>query len=268
MMKSNYLLGYPLSSSLSPQLHQWLYSVLKISANLTLFPCEHIERVNHLLNRESTGLLAVTMPHKLNIFQYCDVISDVGIKTQSVNTVFRRHGSWWGDNTDWVGIERTLASIELVGKKILILGAGGAGRTFSHFAAFKGGELFFYNRKKSASDYLAKTFSGTSLSFEALDQYGFDGIVNATPVGMSHFPQTHGLKATLFHSDLFVFDMVYNPQETLLIKQGKQAHAQTFSGLSMLIYQAIEQIRLWQQWEDFPEVNVHACAQFLKRYLL
>lgn len=263
----NYIIGFPILKSLSPDLHQYLYKKLGISASMKAFSCEQIESVSSILNKESTGFIAVTMPHKSTILNYCDELSEIAQQTQSVNMLFKKNGRWQGENTDYIGIARTLESVNLKGKKILLLGAGGAARTFAHFSFQKQANLFFCNRNNQAANQLANFFQGNSVAFEKLNQYHFDGIVNATPLGMSHLPDTRFFSEKIFSEKPFVFDMVYHPLETQLIQKAKQANCQIFSGLTMLIYQAIEQIRLWKQYREHPDIHIESCVEYLKDFL-
>lgn len=267
MKQINYVIGYPLTSSLSPQLHQWIYEICNIDADMQLLPFASIEACVDILKKQTSGLIAVTMPYKNAILSFCDELSDAARAAQAVNTIVIHHGKWFGDNTDMMGITQTLKHISLNQKNILLLGGGGAARAFAYFAKSYSSHLYFCNRRKEISEELAVLFSGKVIEWHDLSKQFFSGIVNATPVGMDSFADTRIYPRTLFHKDQFVFDMIYNPQETYLLKKAKLYGAETFSGLTMFIYQAIAQVNVWKKNNYFNQININECLELLKRYL-
>lgn len=253
------LLGNPLSHSMSPAIHNHVYSALGIP--FVYIPCA-VDK--HNLAAAIFGLRAcsfaganVTIPHKQAALPYCDVVSPLSVLTGTVNTLSMKDGLLHGTTTDWDGFSRALADMkfELSGSRIVLLGNGGTARTlaFALAAGFAGNvpsSLVIVGRdavkvKGLASEITKKTgfgvghelFSSPSLKATIA---GASLCVNCTSVGMHPAVSASPLDASLLHPGLTVFDAIYNPIETMLCRMAKKAGCrQVENGLRMLVFQAL-----------------------------
>lgn len=241
----NAVTGFPLGHTLSPKLHGRIYGMLKINAVMLAFPQENIDAMIKTVRALNIGLLAVTLPHKQEVMKYLDHIDETAKKIGAVNTVINRGGKLYGYNTDIDGIREALKDTEIRGKNVLVLGAGGAARPLCWFLKKNGANIFCHNRTMQKAEELMKEFGGAALDEKALGKTKADVIVNATPVGMEPHAGESSIDKKLLRGEQTVFDLIYNPAETQLLKDAKNIGAKTINGMPMLVAQALEQVKLW-----------------------
>lgn len=241
----NAVTGYPLGHTLSPQLHKKIYELMGIDAIMITCPSKDIGAIINSMRAMPMHLLAVTLPHKQEVMKHIDHIDPTAREIGAVNTVINREGKLYGYNTDVVGIAEALKDVELKGKNVLVLGAGGAARPLCWFLKKSGGNIFCHNRTQTKAEDLMKEFGGTALDNNALPLAKIDVVVNATPVGMEPNIGESPLEKSLLRPGQTVFDLIYNPTETQLLKDAKRVGARTINGMPMLVAQALEQVRLW-----------------------
>jgi shikimate dehydrogenase len=186
---------------------------------------------------------------------------------QAVNTIARRVGGWTGFNTDIAGFSRHLKEqFDPVGKKTAILGAGGAAKAVAYvLASLKAGSIsvFDVDHQKSSkiTDMVKEIFPGFPIypvdRIEGLQIKDKDLLVNATPVGLKEEDPCL-LKSGQLHSNLFVYDLIYNPEQTKLLALAKQAGARVSNGLGMLLYQGMLSFRVWTGQEAPRQVMEEA----------
>lgn len=251
MIKHTAVIGFPLAHTLSPALHNAVYEQVGIDACMETAPDEDIKRLVQLIREKPISLTAVTIPHKETIIEYLDEVDTVAREIGAVNTVINRGGKLYGYNTDVVGISIALQGVEIKGKNVIVLGAGGAARAVAYYIAKQGGNLYYYNRTQEKAEQLQKEFGGMVITESDIPKIIADVIVNTTPLGLFPNVDTSPLENYTFNSKQAVFDMVYNPRETKLLQTAKAAGATTISGIEMFIGQALEQVRLWTG-ETFP----------------
>ncbi len=253
------LTGYPLGHSLSPQIHAAALAACGLSGEYSLFPIppEDLQSLQDLLRRvkvqEIVGLNA-TIPHKQTLVEQMDELTLAAQAIGAVNTIYLRDEKIIGDNTDADGFLSDLKkvtgeqNIEL-GKSALILGAGGSARAVLYALLRDGWRVSLVARRLEQARRLADSFSNERLSvvyLPDLQPAPFDLIVNATPLGMTpHTDASPLTNADFFHPKLFVYDLVYNPQETRLVCEARAHGASAVSGLGMLIEQAALAFALW-----------------------
>jgi shikimate dehydrogenase len=244
-MQLNLVIGYPLTHSKSPLLHNTVYEMLGCNAVLLACDNPNLAEVINAMKALSVGFAAVTMPFKEAILPYLDVLSPEVSELKAANTVIVREGKLHGYNTDVEGIAYALRHVSLAQKNILIIGAGGAARAMAYVAKQNNANLFWMNRTEASALALIDIFGGTLVNSPHLHHLQMDIIVNTTPQGL--FPEVHisPLSEYLFKPEQIIFDMVYNPVETRFLKEAKAKGAHCISGLDMFIGQGLRQIELW-----------------------
>jgi shikimate dehydrogenase len=252
--------GDPIGHSLSPAMHNAAFSALKMDCVYHAFRVRPEELEKAILGAEAMGFggLNLTVPLKEAALKLDCVNPDpMAQKIGAINTiVFEKAGKIAGYNTDGLGAKQALqeTAVEIKGSKIVVAGAGGAARAITFQLAADGAEITIVNRTEERAIELANDISvavvpgkikGTGLSGLRSLLRGADILINTTTLGMH--PNTDSAIATAeeLHSDLTVFDIVYNPLETKLLREAKAAGAKTVSGILMLVYQGAHAFKLW-----------------------
>ncbi len=252
--KSYGLIGSPVTQSLSPRIHEKLLSLRNITATYTLYETGR-DGLSELFKNTLCGLdgFNVTIPHKVNIIEYLDSLSPRAELFGAVNTVAFDSGKAIGYNTDCIGFLRSLdgAGIEL-GGKVLILGAGGAARTFAFESAIAGADVTIAVRPSGLeranvlkNEITEKLSVKTELTTIDCVSGEYDLIINATPVGMLPDTSASPLEREKIIKSKAVFDAVYNPYETLLLKYACEGGLKCLNGLPMLVWQAAAAEEIW-----------------------
>ncbi len=252
------IIGDPIAHSLSPQIHNAAYKELGIHNEYQyearrVKPAELAGFMNEVRTAGIRGV-SCTAPHKVAIMEYLDEIDEVARKIGAVNTVVNNNGVLKGYNTDWLGAVLPLEQLTaLRDKKVALLGAGGAARAIAYGITTKGANLTIYNRTPGKAKELAMDFGADSASIgDPAGIKDMDIIINATSVGMepnddkTPLPQEHITKSQI------VFDSIYSPYETRLLREAKAQGAQVVHGTEMLLQQAIAQFKLYTGY-DAPE---------------
>ncbi|MGA7217743.1 MAG: shikimate dehydrogenase [Candidatus Sulfotelmatobacter sp.] len=238
--------GDPVAHSLSPAIMNAAFRRENVNA---VYLALHAKTLKDLLNcvREiPIHGLSVTMPYKEAILPYLDNTDSHTTKIGACNTVVRaQDGKLYGFNTDTSGVVRPLERRlnTLQDAKILVLGAGGAARAAVFGLAERGAEVYILNRSMEAAKKLARRAHARSLKRADLKKHVFDVIINATPVGMGNDRETPLQEKEI--NARYVFDMIYDPAETQLLKLAKQRGAQIIPGIEMFVHQAARQFEIW-----------------------
>ena len=257
------LLGHPVGHSLSPAMHNAAFKALGLRANYALLDVRpgDLPRTLDELRAKKYGGLNVTIPHKEAAYRFLaakHALSDTARLLHSVNTVvFRPDGSLLGDNTDAPGFLDALKESFRAsprGRRVLVLGCGGAGRALALTCAMQGAESIFVADVNLAARRrlllaLRQAAPGLPVAGGSLDRAraaarDCDLIVQATPVGM-HPGDPSLLPPDAFRKGQIVFDLIYNPAVTPLLATAKAAGARTANGLGMLLHQGARAFRLW-----------------------
>lgn len=266
------IIGNPVKHSLSPLMHNAAFQALEVEAEYKLFPLEEVELNTFFsdLHRDDCPIfgLNVTVPYKEKVVPYMDSVSPVVEKIGAVNTiVVTKKRKLVGHNTDAPGFMAHLTElgIETADKKIVILGAGGSARAILAALCMipeRPASIKIYNRTATRADYLLADL-GDRLnmdivqavsSVDDLDIRGADILINTTSVGLKPGDEIL-VDDALLHPDLFVYDLIYNPKETLLLKMAKEAGAKTANGLGMLFFQGVLSFQHWAGMEIEDEVK-------------
>jgi 3-dehydroquinate dehydratase/shikimate dehydrogenase len=238
--------GNPIGHSLSPLMQNAAFR--KENVNAVLLPLK-VKAVDDLL-RLVRGLpmtgVAVTMPLKQEVLPYLANMDALTAKIGACNTLrIGGDGKIVGFNTDVAGIVRPLEKrLKLKGARVAVLGAGGAARSAVFGLMEQGAEVFIVNRTHETALALAKEAKAKALKHEAFAKGHFDVLINSTPCGMVGSKQAMPIAANELNAGL-VFDMVYNPMETPLLKLARERGIPVITGLEMFVQQGARQFEIW-----------------------
>ena len=236
----------PVRHSISPAVHNRAFQARRADAVYLPFLVKPAQLKDFLVLAEKMPLsgFSVTIPHKQRILRYLDLIDPLARRIGAVNTVWRKAGKWRGTNTDAEGVTVPLQRHVRLGKSsVLVVGNGGAARGAAFAVAALGGKLAVTGRNLDRVRALAKACDAEPLSREQSEARTFDVLIHATPLGM--FPKVDQCFFTDRIPGKLVFDMVYNPLETLLARKAKSQGATVIPGLEMFLEQAAKQFEIW-----------------------
>jgi len=236
----------PVRHSVSPHVHNRAFQSRRIDAvyvPLLVSPNQLRDFFQFAHDLPLSGF-SVTIPHKRRIMRYLDYVDPLARRIGAVNTVVRKAGKWRGSNTDAEAVSGPLAKlVNLQKATALIIGNGGAARGAACALADAGTKVALTGRNPDRVRALARLVNGEPMSHEQVMLRHFDIVINATPVGM--WPNCN---ESPFEGPIpgeIVFDMVYNPLETTLIRCAREQGKQVVPGLKMFIEQAVRQFELW-----------------------
>lgn len=250
----------PVRHSISPAVHNRAFQSRRMDAVYLPFLVHPPQLKDFLVLAEKLPIagFSVTIPHKQKVLRYLDVIDPLARRIGAVNTVWRKAGKWRGANTDAQGVTAPLAKkIRLAKSNVLLIGNGGAARSAAFALVDAGAKVTIVGRNPDRARALAKVCGGEALLREQLDTRYFDAAIHATPLGM--WPHTNEcFFADKIPADV-VFDMVYNPLETLLIQKAKDQGKVVIPGLQMFLEQAAHQFEIWTG-ENAPRAALEKAA--------
>ena len=256
------IIGYPIGHSISPRFQQAALDSLSIDAEYRAYEVHPDGVGNFVDSLRGPGVLGInaTVPHKEAVMPFLDEIDDWAAEAGAVNTIVNRSGRLAGYNTDGYGFLRALresGGLEPAGKRALILGAGGSARGVVQ-ALLRAGiaELVVANRTVARAESLAELAGEHNVSAVAIPlepavlsnaAESADLIVNCTSLGMRHGPDESAtpLAAGQIPATALVYDLVYNPMQTPLLRAAEQSGASTLGGISMLVYQGAASFEIW-----------------------
>ena len=254
-MKKYFVIGNPINHSLSPKLHNYWLKENNIDA---IYDKKKIEEkdlqtiISEVKEKKINGI-NVTVPFKKAVIPYLDKLSPEAEQTQSVNTIILSNDNLIGHNTDILGFDKAIKNLNfnMQGKKILILGAGGVVPSII-FALNKMNvlKITISNRTKEKAEDLKSQFHNLEV-LDWGDINDFDVIINATSLGLNK--ETINLDFSKFANNKLFYDVIYNPEETNFLKEGKKLGNRTENGKLMFVYQAFEAFKLWHGIE--PQIN-------------
>ena len=249
------LIGHPVEHSFSPPMHNAAFKNLDMDYVYTAFdvsPDNLKYAIDGACALNIKGL-NVTIPHKIEVMKYLAEVDEIASLIGAVNTIDFKDLK--GYNTDGIGAIKAIGEVTNVkNKNVIIAGAGGASRAISFYIAKYGADsLTILNRnveraQKLAADVLSSGFIDNveSNSMDSMDLADVDILINTTPVGMHpNVDDTPIAVDSDMHEDLVVFDAVYNPNETGLLKEAIKAGAKPVYGIKMLLYQGAESFEIW-----------------------
>jgi shikimate dehydrogenase len=262
------VIGHPISHSMSPIMHNTALQDLNLNYIYLAFdikPDNLKGAVNSIRALNIKGV-NITIPHKEKIIQYLDELDELSKKIEAVNCIKNENGKLIGKNTDVQGARTALmeSGFKLKNKKVIIIGAGGAAKAVSYSLGEELEQLLIFNRTKSRAIQLAKDLAEkvnldvTGKEFkEGLlrkELQSTDLLINTTPIGMYPNINASPIPLELIHDQLFVFDIIYNPLETKMIKYAKGVGCKFLGGLEMLVNQGALAFEWWT--EKVPNKNL------------
>jgi len=253
------IIGDPIEHTMSPVMHNAAFQKLGLDYVYLPFRVrpEELDKAIGGMRALNIRGLNVTIPHKVAVIPFLDKLSPLAEKIGAVNTIVNHEGILTGDNTDATGFLQALLAqgVEPAGKKIVLLGAGGAAQGISFILAEGGARLVILNRRLQRAEALARritqvfnkevealVLSEQNLTM-ALDKA--DILVNTTSAGMIPDVAETPVPARLLRAGLIVFDIVYNPVRTRLLREAEVADARTINGLDMLVWQGALAFEQW-----------------------
>ncbi|MFP5277388.1 MAG: shikimate dehydrogenase [Acidobacteriota bacterium] len=240
------VVGNPVTHSLSPLIHNLAFRRETVNAVFLALQATEMADVLRLVEEIPLHGLAVTMPFKGQILKHLANTDNLSEKIGACNTVVRAlEGKLYGFNTDVAAIVRPLERrLPLRGARVLVLGAGGAARAAVFGLKDKGAEVTILNRTPEAAQKLARQAKARTIKYEQLGKASFDVILNATPIGMRDHTQQSWLKPEQLNARL-VFEMVYNPIETPLLRMAREKGLAVVTGVEMFVQQGARQFEIW-----------------------
>jgi len=258
--------GNPIRSSLSPIMMNTAFRRETVNAVYLALQANKLSDLLKLVQEIPIQGLSVTMPLKQEIMAHLEKTDPLSAKIGACNTVLRaQDGKLYGFNTDVAGITGPLEKrMSLRGAKVLVLGAGGAARAAVFGLRDKGAEVFILNRTAETAQKLARQAGAKTIKKDAVAKTTFDVILNATPVGMAGIKAPQLLEAKDLNTKL-VFDLVYNPLETPLLRMARQKNIPIITGIEMFVQQGARQFEIFTgkpaPEEEMLRVVIHALRQ-------
>jgi 3-dehydroquinate dehydratase/shikimate dehydrogenase len=238
------ILGYPLSHSLSPLLHNRAYAELGMERCFIPFETEQVGEFLPLLSELPVAGLAVTLPHKVTLVSYCDELDPVAARVGAVNTVVRRWNRLVGYNTDVEGgIEPLRRRLALKGARIGILGAGGAARALAWGLSREGSEVVLFARHRAGGESVAAALGVKAEAWSKGRAFRGQVLINATPVGMDPAPEESPVSWDGIRAEV-AYDLVYRPALTRFLREAREAGITIIGGMEMFLEQALRQFEI------------------------
>jgi shikimate dehydrogenase len=254
------VIGNPVGHSLSPAIHNAAFRKLGLNFVYLAWQVETIgDAIKGLRALGNLRGASVTIPHKVAAIPFLDHVEMTAQRIGAINTIVAEKGELTGYNTDATGALRALkeGGVELKGRRIVVLGYGGAARAIAFALAVESGVgkltlLGIDDPERTSLAQDIRSQAGLTVEDFHLDESVLRRVlpdahvlIHCTPVGMSPKADTTCIPVSFLHSDLSVMDIVYNPLETRLLKDAKGAGCRTIPGLEMFLNQAITQFELW-----------------------
>lgn len=247
------LIGEKLGHSFSPQIHHSILEKINSKGLYNLFEIKRDDLKDAIEGLKALGCrgVNVTIPYKVEIMRYLDEISKEAEKIGAVNSISFNNGVLKGYNTDYHGFGATLkkAQIDIYNKKVVILGCGGVAKAVLQYLIDNEiGEIICVSRNPQNISENFKNFK--IISYNDMDNLkNHDIIINCTPCGMHPNVDHCPVKENILSKFSVAVDLIYNPEETLFLKQASKLGLKTVNGLYMLVAQAVAAQEIWQDVE-------------------
>lgn len=271
------VIGHPIEHSMSPTMWNPALQELELDYMYVAFdvhPDSLEKAINGVRSLGITGV-NVTIPHKKAVIKYIDVVDPIALKIGAINTIKNERGILKARNTDAGGAKKSLLDIgfDISGKDILILGSGGVSRSIAYILADEANKIVLTDlieeRATSVAseirDNMKVDIEGKLNNRDNIEEYikKADILINATPIGMYPKVDETPISKDLLHDDLFVFDVIYNPLETRLMKEAAETGCVTLGGLDMLINQGILAFEWWLNKKPNKDLMKNKIIEYL-----
>lgn len=253
--------GNPIAHSLSPLMHNTAFHRENVNGIMLPLRAKSIEDLLTLVRELPMGGAAITMPLKQEVLPHLANMDSLTARIGACNTLRTgADGKLYGFNTDVAGVVRPLERrLKLAGARIAVLGAGGAARAAVFGLVEQGAEVFIVNRTHETAVALARKAKAKALKHDQLKKQHFDVLLNTTPCGMSGIKQQLPIAEDELNANM-VFDMIYNPLETPLIKLAVSRGIATISGIEMFVQQGARQFEIWTG-KPAPEADMQRVVE-------
>jgi shikimate kinase len=236
------ILGYPCMHSKSPAVYNRLFSESGIPGHYTWFEYKEVKEFFVLLPESGVRGISVTIPHKEAVIPYLDEVKHDAAGIGAVNTILVLDEKKYGYNTDWKGVYRPLEGVK--GEVAVILGAGGAAAAAVYAVTMRGFTPVILNRNPVRAVTLGSKYGAETGSLSDISKFHPDLLINTTPAGMGT-DNTMPVPVSALHSDMTVFDLVYTPRDTPLLKAALAAGSSVIPGTEMFANQLAEQYKIF-----------------------
>ena len=236
------ILGNPSMHSKSPGIYNQLFSEYRIPGHYTWFEYKDPHELFGMVSETGVRGISVTIPHKKAVIPYLDEIKHDAENIEAVNTILILDEKRYGYNTDWKGIYRPLEGT--TGETAVILGAGGGAAAAAYAVMMRGFKLVILNRTPERALQLARKTGAETGALSDIGRFHPDLLINTTPAGMGS-DTTMPIPASSLKSDMKVFDLVYTPKDTPLLKAALASGCSVIPGTEMFVHQLAEQFRIF-----------------------
>ena len=240
------VIGNPVGHSLSPIMHNAAFSELGIDGLYAAFQVQDLKAAISGIRGLGIKGASVTIPHKVTVMPLLDECDRLSKKIGAVNTIVNRNERLLGYNTDCLGAVKVLEEqSDVPGRRVLILGAGGAARAIAWGISERKGHVIIANRTPDKARELAETLKADYCPIDQVTDMEWDILINTTPVGMAPNDDAMPVPQGAILPGRTVMDIVYNPVETLLLKTAREKKCRIVNGVRMFVYQGAMQFELW-----------------------
>jgi 3-dehydroquinate dehydratase/shikimate dehydrogenase len=263
------IIGNPVGHSRSPRIHNSVLRALGRDGVYLPFEVDDVDGFVRDFVRPATRRLdwrlrglSVTIPHKVAIIPHLDVVDETARRIGAVNTAVVEGGELRGYNTDANGAMKPLdALLNIRDARVAVIGAGGSARAICDGLSERGADATIYARNIAKAQPLAAEFNAQTASLESFRGQA-DVVINCTPIGLhGHSEGQSPISAESLQGVKLVYDLIYTPEETALLRDARAAGCRTLGGLAMLVAQAAEQFRLWTDLDAPLDVMWQAARQ-------
>lgn len=262
------VIGNPVLHSLSPVIHNAAIAHHKLNAIFLAFAICDIKQALEAMRSLGIRAFSVTIPYKEAIVPYLDSIEGEAQSLGNVNTVVNQNGILKGYNTDIDGVRLSLRGVVIKNKSVLLIGAGGVAKTIAYVIHRRGGRVHIINRDIVQARRLAQRYRGDVSPLENIEDViatvAPHIIINATPVGMGNLEGKSLVPGRLLRKDFVVYDVIYNPLKTKLIRDAERTGCKTITGLQLFLGQGARQFELWSGRRAPREVMEKALYIYLR----
>jgi len=254
----------PVKHTKSPAIHNYSFAGHHINAVYLAFEIDDIQKGLSAMRTLNIKGASITIPFKETVIDHLDGIDEDALKIGAVNTIINKNGKLFGYNTDYKAAVEPLKPFGIKGKKICIIGAGGAAQAVAYGILKEKGRMVIVNRNKKRGQALATKYHSDFIALdepERLNHASADILINTTSVGMSPQIDCSAVPAGFLKPEMIVMDIVYNPLKTKLLTEAEKNGCRIIDGLSMFLHQGAAQFKLWTGIRPDIEQMRHAITK-------